>query len=155
MLIRRKVIVSCPGRLVGWAGCTNEFELTRVISLGASRLVCDRPVPRCYAVRNRSLISKKKKKSSEESPPSRSSTFTTSGSVVTTSSRIAAASARALHARAAHLFGWTDRLRTALHACPCTQQRHSTRSPGATIHIQEVWAGTFRDMGWAPLGVWP
>ena len=48
-------------------------------------------------------------------------TITTSGSVVTTSSRIAAACARALPARAAHLSGWIHRLRpTALCACPCT-----------------------------------
>jgi hypothetical protein len=46
----------------------------------------------------------------QESPPPRSSNFTTSVSVVTTSSRIAAASAGALPARAAHLLGWTHRL---------------------------------------------
>jgi hypothetical protein len=62
----------------------------------------------------------------EELPPSRSSIFTTSGSVLTTSSRIAAASARDLPAHAAHLSGWTHRLRpTALRAGPCTQQPHS------------------------------
>jgi hypothetical protein len=50
-------------------------------------------------------------RNSKESPPSRSSIFTTSGSVVTTKLRIAAASTRALPARAAHLSGWTHRLR--------------------------------------------
>ena len=65
--------------------------------------------------------------SSEELPPSRSRNSTISGSVVATSSRIAAASARALPARAAHLPGWTHRLRpTALRASACTQQPHST-----------------------------
>ncbi|KAI0276422.1 P-loop containing nucleoside triphosphate hydrolase protein [Russula aff. rugulosa BPL654] len=49
---------------------------------------------------------------------SRSSIFKTSGSVVTTSSRIAAASARALQARAAHLSGWTHRLRPRRSAVP-------------------------------------
>ena len=53
--------------------------------------------------------------------------LTNSGSVVVTSSRIAAASARALPARAAHLSGWTHRLRpTAIRAAPATSTAHST-----------------------------
>ena len=65
----------------------------------------------------------------EELPPSRSSNFTLSGSVVTTSSRIAAASARALPAHAAHLSGWTHRLR----ACACAQ--HTLTYVAAPNHI--------------------
>ena len=49
--------------------------------------------------------------------------LTNSGSVVITSSQIAAASPRALPARAAHLSGWTHRLR----AAPAPSTAHSTQ----------------------------
>jgi len=60
-----------------------------------------------------------------------------------TSSRIAATSARSLPALAAHLSGWTHRLRpTALRACPCTQ--HSSQDT-TIIYIYSTRSQVPRD----------
>ena len=68
-----------------------------------------------------------------ESPPVAQLNSPTLGDpVVITGPRIAAACARALPARTAHLSGWTHRLRpSALHACPCTQHNSQHTSAQA------------------------
>jgi hypothetical protein len=83
---------------------TNEFTISASANLKANHDHISPPI------KQRRIISISQQQLSQAN-----------GSVVTTSSRIAAACARALPARAAHLSGWIHRLPlTALRAFPCT-----------------------------------